>query len=166
MTQRFALAPMSTGIRLLTWGLLALPVVFLALGLRSAQSCVLAPVGGLIAGLYLAVALWWRPSAFEIAPEGLRVRFPGRSRLVPRADLAGARTMDSAQFCAEHGLALRIGVGGLWGGFGWLWTRRRGLLDFYISRTDGLVLVERRSGRPLLITPADPDAFTRALADA
>jgi hypothetical protein len=31
---------------------------------------------------------------------------------------------------------LRIGVGGLWGVFGWLWTRR-GLVEVYVSRTDG-----------------------------
>jgi hypothetical protein len=57
----------------------------------------------------------------------------------------------------------RIGVGGLWGGFGWLWTTRRGLVEFYVSRADGMVLIERRGARPLLITPADPEKLLRAL---
>lgn len=47
---------------------------------------------------------------------------------------------------------MRIGIGGLWGGFGWLWPGR-GLVNFYVSRSDGLVLIERMSARPLLITP-------------
>ena len=58
----------------------------------------------------------------------------------------------------------RIGVGGLWGGFGWLWTRGRGMVEFYVSRTDGLVIVERRGGRALLFTPQDPEEFVDALS--
>jgi hypothetical protein len=50
-----------------------------------------------------------------------------------------------------------------WGGFGLLWTSRGGLVDFYISRTDRIVIVERKSGRPLLITPERPEQFVAAL---
>jgi hypothetical protein len=56
-------------------------------------------------------------------------------------------------------------VGGLWGTFGWLWTSRAGLVDVFVTRTDGLVLVTSREARPLLITPADPDAFVRAVSE-
>jgi len=34
----------------------------------------------------------------------------------------------------------------------------------YISRTDGLVWIERRGDRPWLITPERPAAFVRALS--
>jgi hypothetical protein len=34
----------------------------------------------------------------------------------------------------------------------------------HISRTDGLVWIERRSDRPWLITPERPDTFVRALS--
>jgi hypothetical protein len=44
-----------------------------------------------------------------------------------------------------------------------LWTSRGGLVDFYISRTDRIVIVERKSGRPLLITPERPEQFVAAL---
>jgi hypothetical protein len=57
---------------------------------------------------------------------------------------------------------MRIGAGGLWGGFGWLYTRK-GLLDLYVSRTDRFVLVRRRIGRPLLLTPERDEAFVDAL---
>jgi len=53
---------------------------------------------------------------------------------------------------------------GLWGGFGWLWTRKRGVVQIYVSRDDGLVGIERVGGRPWLITPEHPEAFVRALS--
>jgi len=59
---------------------------------------------------------------------------------------------------------MRIGVGGLWGGFGWLYTSK-GLLDFYASRTDRLVLVRLRARRPLLVTPETEERFVAALRD-
>ena len=61
---------------------------------------------------------------------------------------------------------MRVGAGGLWGGFGWLWTQRRGIVQMYISRTDGFVWIERVGDRPWLITPAQPSAFVRALSSA
>ena len=67
------------------------------------------------------------------------------------------------EFKARFGLSARIGAGGLWGGFGWLWTSKGGILDFFISRTDDFVLVERREQRPLLVTPSEPDEFVREL---
>lgn len=60
---------------------------------------------------------------------------------------------------------MRVGVGGLWGGFGWLWTQRQGALEFYISRSTGLVLLERPAGRSLLITPDRPAEFVAIFAD-
>jgi hypothetical protein len=43
-------------------------------------------------------------------------------------------------FRRELRLGVRIGAGGLWGGFSWLCHRGRAL-DLYVSRTDRLVLV-------------------------
>jgi hypothetical protein len=73
--------------------------------------------------------------------------------------------MTSREFRDEHGWAMRIGAGGLWGGFGWLWTSRRGLVEFYVSRLDGYVLLERRTGRPLLFTPVEPERVASALSE-
>jgi hypothetical protein len=67
-------------------------------------------------------------------------------------------------FRREFGWATRIGAGGLWGGFGWLYTSK-GLLDLYVSRTDRLVLVRLRTGRSLLVTPLDDERFVAALRD-
>ena len=72
--------------------------------------------------------------------------------------------MDKHQLEREVGRSMRVGAGGLGGGFGWLWTQKRGVVRMYISRTDGLVWIERRSDRPWLITPERPDNFVRALS--
>ena len=115
--------------------------------------------------LYAWIWLRWRPSGFEVSADGLTIRFPlGRRQVVAR-DIASVRVLAVATFREEFGLALRIGVGGLWGGFGWLWTSQRGLVEFYISRLDGFVLVERRAGRPLLVTPQSPEELVDALSE-
>jgi hypothetical protein len=57
---------------------------------------------------------------------------------------------------------MRLGTGGLWGAFGWLYTRK-GLVDLHVSRTDRFVLVRRRAGRPLLRTPEHGEGFVAAL---
>jgi hypothetical protein len=153
---------MSGLIRLFTLALLALPIWLSARGLSEPRGPLLV-IGLLLAVLYLAVWLWSRPTGFAVTPGALILRWPVRRWEIPRADIASARRLEAEALKRELGFAARIGVGGLWGGFGWLWTRRRGLIDFYISRLDGYVMIERRKGRPLLVTPAEPAAFVEAL---
>lgn len=159
MLRTFALAPMSPLIRWLTVGLWLLPVGFGVAAFRGAGALALPAV--LLVLLYGAVWALARPRQFEAAPGRLDVVFPAWRRSAP--DVASARLMTAREFRETFGSALRIGVGGLWGGFGWLWTSRRGLIEFYTSRTDGLVLIERRDGRPILATPDDPGGLVSTL---
>jgi hypothetical protein len=163
---RFALAPMSRLIYWLTALLIALPAVLavVALGEGAAKQRVLLWTALAVAAGYVAVWLAWRPAAFEVDPHALVIRFPLRQLQIPRHDVVAARRVDPSGLRERYGLALRVGVGGLWGVFGWLWTRRRGFIDVYASRADGLVLLERRSARDLLITPERPDEFVAALS--
>lgn len=156
---------MSALIWALTLPLLALPVVFAVGGLRAVGPGSSLPLvlAGFLVLLYVGVWRYARPRAFEVAGRGLAIVWPARRRLIPRSEIAGARVLVRERCRAELGWGGRIGVGGLWGGFGWAWTSKRGLVDLYVSRTDGLVLVERRAGRPLLLTPERPDDFVRAL---
>jgi hypothetical protein len=93
----------------------------------------------------------------------LEVRWPMKRRTIPRAEILNVRVMEREALQKEIGWGLRIGAGGLWGGFGWLWTRRRGIVQMYISRTDFVVWIERRDGRPWILTPEQPENFVRAL---
>jgi hypothetical protein len=165
--QRFEIAKMSPIILGLTVVLLALPLLFLGIGLAapSPASMFLVPTGALIAVLYAGIWLWSRPSSFEVGPAGLRVVWPVRSLSIPRHNVAAARVMDLASFRSEFGNTLRVGAGGLFGTFGWLWSRRAGLLDVYVTNLGPWVIVERRVGRPLVLSPANPDGFASALVN-
>lgn len=163
VTESFPIAPMSRGIRWLTWGLLTIPLWFLGLAWLVPGLSLFSVVAALIVALYAAIWVWWRPSSFDVTGSGLRIRFPATTREIPGSQIAGARILGSAELYAEAGFAVRVGVGGLWGGFGWLWTQRRGFVEFYISRVDQLVWIERRGARPLLVTPSDAERFVRAL---
>ena len=102
---------------------------------------------------------------FEVGPAELRVRWPWRSEFVPRLVLAGAEVLSRREVKDRYGYAMRVGAGGLGGGFGLAWTRQ-GFLRLYVSRIDRLVVVHCRNGRDWMITPADPERFVAAIRDA
>jgi len=163
MERRFRLAPMSRSIAVLTavaWGV---PALFVGLAAFRIAPLFMLGVGFAVAALYGAIWLWFRPASFGLSGAGLELGFPGRRAIVEAREVTGARRLEAADFKREFGFGLRVGVGGLWGGFGWLWTRLGGWVEFYVSRTDGFVLVERRGGTPLLLTPEDPEGFAEAL---
>lgn len=162
MSHSFPLAPMSPLIRGLTIVLWLLPLSFGSWALISPE-----PVAGitflLLIALYGAIWYWCRPSRFIISHNALEIVFPGWRRSIPVSDITRVRITHNKTFRQEFGWAIRIGVGGLWGGFGWLWTSQRGLLEFYISQLDDLVLVERLTGKSLLITPEQPHQFVEVM---
>jgi len=157
----FRLAPMDFLMRLLTLALLALPPLFLAIAVLG-NRWLLGPAAFLVA-VYVWIWLWFRPTRFIVHPRVLEIVWPVRRRTIPREDVVAVRLLDKHELRREVGWAMRGGAGGLWGGFGWLWTQKRGIVRMYISRTDGLVWIERRDDRPWLITPERPEAFVRAL---
>ena len=92
------------------------------------------------------------------------MEWPLKRGRIPRDDIVGVRILKQGELRREIGWGVRVGAGGLWGGFGWLWTSRRGIVQMYISRTDQFVWIERKNGRPWLITPEEPAAFVRAVS--
>jgi PH (Pleckstrin Homology) domain-containing protein len=151
----------------LTLFVLALPVVLFVGGMRvrpSPAGSLLLGCAGVVLALYAYIWLWMRPTGFDLEPAVLRIVWPARQRDIPRSDILSARILDRRALRDEIGWGGRIGAGGLGGGFGMLWSSKRGLLDMYVSRIDTFVLVERRRGRPLLITPAEPERFVLEIA--
>jgi len=158
----FRLAPMSPLILILTFALLALPLVFL-INAVFGKSLFLVPAL-LVIAIYSWVWLRFRPTRFVVRPGVLEVIWPLKRRHIRREEISGVRHIDRQELRREAGWCMRVGARGLWGGFGWLWTQRRGIVQMYISRTDGLVWIERVSDRPWLITPERPEIFVRVLS--
>jgi len=159
--QTFRLARMSPLIRTLTIVLLALPFAFAVAVWRGNDE--LAVPALLLVVMYLWVWLRFRPGEFAVHREGLEVIWPLKRRKISREDITDVRAIDRQALRREIGWGVRIGAGGLWGGFGWLWTRRRGIVQMYVSRTDRFVWIELGGSRPWLITPEQPEEFARAL---
>ena len=158
----FRLAPMSPMIRGLTRILLAIPLAFFAAALVGTSRLVGPAV--LVVTLYSWVWLRFRPTMFVVHHDVLEVIWPLKRHQIERVNIVGVRTIDNKELRREIGWCVRVGAGGLWGGFGWLWTQRRGIVQMYISRTNDLVWIEFANGRPWLITPEHSEAFVRALS--
>ena len=161
MDKSFRLAPMSAPILALTTLVLILPLAFLVASIFWRTQ--LALPGIILVILYAGVWVRFRPSRFVVAREDLSVVWPLKHTSIPRSEITEVRLLDAPALRREIGWGVRIGVGGLWGGFGWLWTKRRGIVQMYISRMDRFVWIERGGARAWLITPIDPEAFVRAL---
>lgn len=164
MSRSFKLAPMSSVIKGLTIALWLLPLFFgiFSLIFREWQ---LFNIGLILIALYSAVWLWCRPSRFMILNNYIEIVFPAWRRSIPIQDISGIRIISQNSFQQEFGWAMRIGVGGLWGGFGWLWTSRGGFLEFYISQLDEFVIISRLKGNSLLITPVNPNHFIETVEE-
>jgi len=157
----FPLAPMSRLFRGLTLIVLLLPIAFLVIAALGAR--MLAIPGLVIVILYIWVWLRFRPNRFVVHADALEVIWPLKRRRLLRKDITAVRRIDAATLYAQTGWVARVGVGGLWGAFGWLWTERKGIVQMYVTRADGFVWIELEHAHPWLITPAEPDAFLRAL---
>ena len=161
--QSFRLARMSPLILVATVLFLAAPPALLVGALFGRQQLWAAAL------LLLAMDAWvwlrFRPSRFTVQGSGLEVIWPLKCRHIPRESIVSARVIDRQELKREIGWGMRVGAGGIWGGFGWLWTKRRGLVQMYISRTDGFVWIERAGHRPWLVTPEQPEEFVRALSE-
>jgi hypothetical protein len=118
-----------------------------------------------VCAIYAWIWVRFRPTRFEIRPDALEIVWPLKRRELPRQLISSVALMDRAGLRQQLGWGARIGAGGLWGAFGWLWSSRRGLVNMYISRTDRFVWLECSEGRPWLLTPEDAGSFVRELSE-
>lgn len=155
---------MSLSLRIMTWVVMIIPISFVVVTLK-VPSPLRWVMGGTTVFLFLTYAsVWffWRPTRFELGEGGLKIIWPVRARFIPLHAIAGAREVSGREFRREYGYGMRIGAGGLWGGFGLLKTAKT-TFSMWISRTDDLVIVTLREGRPLLITPEHPRQLVEAI---
>ena len=154
---------MSMVIVVLTILVLAIPVTFTFIGFYRNEPIILF-VAAFIWLMVLWSWFWMRPSHYIIDNRSLTVVWPLRKLYVPGNDISIVRVLDRKGIKKELGLAMRIGVGGLFGGFGLLWTRRRGMMRFYITRLDYFVLIERKNYKDLLLSVEHPERMKEMLS--
>lgn len=159
----FPLAPMGLGIRAFSLVLVLLGVGFLVLARFDARVAWLP--AALLLGLAALVWLFFRPARFRLERGALVLDYPLRAKRIALAGLHTAERITPADFKARFRWALRVGVGGLFGGFGWLRTGE-GWVEMDIARTDGMVLLTFTGRAPMLLTPEDPEAFVEAVQQA
>jgi hypothetical protein len=162
MVTRFRLAPMCPVIMILTLVLLLLPVPFFIVAFTLHRLFVLPALSFLFISAW--VWLWFRPTSFIVDPRDIEIVWPLRRRKIRRDTITSFRRINRQELRNEIGWALRIGGGGLWGGFGFLWTTRRRIVRMYVSRLDAFIWIERGREQPWLITPEQPDVFLHALS--
>lgn len=155
------LAPMSPMISLITLMLLALPIALILSALSGSRF--VADSALVITIIYAWVWLRFRPSQFVVHDRAIEIIWPLKRRQIARSDIMNVQLLDREALRKKIGWGFRVGAGGLWGGFGWLWTKRRGIVKMYVSRTDGLVWIEPKNDRPWLITPERPETFIKEL---
>jgi hypothetical protein len=142
----------------------ALPVIFLVAALVGYR-------GLGVPGLSLVLLYGWvwarmRPSRFIVYDDRIDIIWPLKRRTIRRDSIVQVAVVDPSGLRDLVGWGMRMGLGGLWGAFGWLVTTRRGVVRMYVSRTDGFVWINCGRQRPWLITPADPTRFVAALSTA
>ena len=151
-------------IRIITLVLLALPVLFV-LSAVFGRALLIAPTILLVA-IYSWVWLRFRPTQFVVHQDALEVIWPLKRRKISLDSIVDVRIVNGRDLQPQVGWGVRVGAGGLWGGFGWLWTQRRGIVQMYISQINDLVWIDRMAGRPWLISPERPQEFVQALSSS
>lgn len=106
--------------------------------------------------IVLLVTLLYAPLSYTIGSDGIAVRRFGPDVILRRDRIAEIRRMGSD----ELGFTLRTwGCGGLFGAFGWFWSRRLGAFRAYVTNRTDLVLIVLTSGEKVLISPGPAVRF-------
>ena len=159
-------APMAPLYVLSTGITLAIPVIWAIMIFTVGQGIwriSLVVVASFIA-LCAVIWLYLRPSRYEVDDGGVTIHWHLRRLVVPRAEITSVSTIDRQVLRRDFGWSARVGVGGVFGTFGLLWTSKRGWMSAYATTTTGWGLIERRDARPILISPERADDFVRAFS--
>jgi hypothetical protein len=111
----------------------------------------------------IGIAALFRPRAFRIADNRIAVVRAIGAIEWPLGDI---RTVRRPPAWPQSRPVPLLAIRGLFGSYGWFWTREWGIHRIYLTDPEAAIELERRSGRRIVITPADPRGFVSALADA
>jgi hypothetical protein len=161
----FQAAPMAAVFVVLSGLVLAIPIIFTVIGLGDPRlRVVFLGTAVMVAAAALGVWVFYKPKRFLVDDAVLTIEFPMRTIEISRTEITSARVLSRDRFRETLGFALRVGIGGLFGVFGYLWSNKLGWVTIYATSTDDWVLIERRGSGPLILTPKDAEGLVAALS--
>ncbi len=107
----------------------------------------------------LGIPAFFAPRKYYMTPETMGVSRLGPDVVIPLVDVESVQVAKSADFSRT----IRIfGSGGLYGSFGIFRNARMGTFRAYATQKEPLVIVKMKTGKSVVLSPDNPDAFVQA----
>ncbi len=120
-------------------------------------------LAGIISGTALSVLLLltygYSPRAYEIGGNNIIIKRPFGDKIIPSDEIKKIRKPAEKEL---NWPIRKFGNGGLFGYTGIFYTKHEGNMLWYCSRKSHYIIIERKSSRPVVISPDDPDGFIHA----
>ncbi len=140
----------------------AVVVLLVAVPLVAAGSGWIAALVALFSAAVLALSFAFSPRGYEISGEALRVRRLAGDVVFPLHRLRFLRHATAWDF---WGCVRLWGSGGLFGYYGWFWSKALGRSRWFVTDR-GRAVVLADGGNIILVSPEDRDAFVSAIQHA
>ena len=101
-----------------------------------------------------------KPSALVLDGGSLTIMRLFKPVTIQLSDIAMARPLDASEV---KGSLRTFGNGGLFGYFGKFYNSQFGHMTWYCTQRKNYVLLEKRDGKSIVLSPDDPTAFLREL---
>lgn len=107
----------------------------------------------------LLITYGFSPKGYVIEDGQFTVLRPFKAKHFPLSDIVSVTAVEKKNL---KGSIRTFGVGGLFGYFGLFRNSTYGHMLWYATRRDRFVVIERKNGKTIVITPDDPAAFVSA----
>ena len=110
--------------------------------------------------LLIVYLICWhlKPLSYEIKAEEIIIRRLIKSVHINRADIENLTLIDKDKL---SGTIRTFGVGGLFGWYGKFSNNELGDMSWYLTRRDKPILIISKTGKKILISPDDAEAFSK-----
>jgi hypothetical protein len=110
--------------------------------------------------LLIVYLICWhlKPLSYEIKAEEIIIRRLIKSVHINRTDIENLTLIDKDKL---SGTIRTFGVGGLFGWYGKFSNNELGDMSWYLTRRDKPILIISKTGKKILISPDDAEAFSK-----
>ena len=137
-------------------------MVLVAIPLIAMRSGVVAVIEALVSVTVIALAYAFSPRGFEVSNGAFRVKRLAGDVVFPLTNLRFVRNANPADF---RGCVRLWGNGGLFGYYGWFWSKSLGKSRWYVTDRSKAAVVTDGS-QIILVSPGDLDGFRAAIERA